>query len=237
MLFAVLGIEDMIPLLVFGGIVAAIWAFLSMISNRNSQALDRLSRLSRPQSLADIEDPTKSGKNKFQGLANAVKSISKPLMPQTELEQNALKTKLANAGFRSDAAPMVYSGIRIVCLAVFFLIAFALFVPGRPFGWKMLQGIVIMTGVGFYLPSLVLWYLRCKRQEDIFLSLPDALDLLVVCVESGLGLDAAMRKVCDEMGTHAKIISEEFSLANFQLQMGRPRREVLARPRRPHRRR
>ncbi|MBI2803915.1 MAG: type II secretion system F family protein [Planctomycetes bacterium] len=228
MLIAAFGIEDMIPLLVFAGIVAGIWALLSMISRRNSQALDRLSRLSRPQSLADMEDPTKAGKKaKFQGLADAVKSISKPLMPQTELEQGALKNKLANAGFRSDAAPMVYSGIRLVCLAVFFLISVAIFVPGRPWGWKMLQGIVIMTGVGFYLPSMILWYLRTKRQEEIFLTLPDALDLLVVCVESGLGLDAAMRKVCDEMGTHAKTITEEFSLANFQLQMGRPRREVL----------
>ena len=228
MFFAVLGIEDLIPLMVLVGIVAAIWAVLSMISNRNSQALDRLSRLSRPASLTDIEDPTKGGKKqKFQGLTNAVKSLSKPLMPQTEVEQSNLKIKLANAGFRSDAAPMVYSGIRIVCLAVCFLTAVAIFVPGRPLGWRMVQGIVIMTGVGFYLPSLVLWYLRSKRQQEIFLTLPDALDLLVVCVESGLGLDAAMRKVCEEMGTHAKTISEEFSLANFQLQMGRPRREVL----------
>ncbi len=227
-MFAAFGIEDMIPLLVFAGIVAGIWGLLSMISNRNSQALDRLSRLSRPQSLAEIEDPTKAGnKSKFQGLADAVKSVSKPLMPQTELEQNALKNKLANAGFRSDAAPMVYSGIRIVCLAIFFLISLAIFVPGRPLGWKVLQGVVIMTGIGFYLPSMILWYLRTKRQQEIFLTLPDALDLMVVCVESGLGLDAAMRKVCDEMGKHAKIITEEFSLANFQLQMGRPRREVL----------
>jgi len=227
MLLAVLGFEDLIPLLVFGGIVMGIWALLSVISNRNSQALDRLSRLSRPASLADIEDPTKAGASKFQGLANAVKSVSKPLMPQTEVEQNALKTKLANAGFRSDAAPMVYSGIRIVALAVFLLIAIAVFVPsGYPMGRKVMF-IAIMTLVGFYLPSVVLWYLRSKRQEDIFLTLPDALDLLVVCVESGLGLDAAMRKVTDEMGTHAKTISEEFSLANFQLQMGRPRREVL----------
>ena len=226
MLFAAFGFEDMIPVMVFAGIVAGIWAFLTMISNRNSHALDRLSRLSRPPSLADIEDPTKK-KSKFQGLADAVKSVSKPLMPQNELEQNRLKNKLANAGFRSDAAPMVYSGIRIVCLAVCFLISMAIFVPGRPFGWKMVQGVVILTGIGFYLPSMVLWYLRSKRQQEIFLTLPDALDLLVVCVESGLGLDAAMRKVCDEMGNHAKVICEEFSLANFQLQMGRPRREVL----------
>jgi tight adherence protein C len=213
---------------VFGGIVAAIWAFLTMISNRNSQAVDRLSRVSRPASLAEIDDPAKAGKGtKLQGLTDAVKSLSKPLMPQNELEQNRLKTKLANAGFRSDAAPLVYSGIRIVCLATFVLISLAIFVPGRPLGWKMLQGIVILTGVGFYLPSMVLWYLRTSRQQEIFLTLPDALDLLVVCVESGLGLDAAMRKVCDEMGPYAKTITEEFSLANFQLQMGRPRREVL----------
>jgi tight adherence protein C len=227
MLFAVLGIEDIIPLLVFGGIVALIWGFLSLISNRNSQALDRLSRMSRPPSLADIEDPSKTNMAKFQGLTDAVKSVSKPLMPQTETEQNALKTKLANAGFRSDSSVMVYSGIRLCSLAIFFLIALAVFVPGRQFSWKMIQGIVIMTGVGFYLPSMILWYLKAKRQEEIFLSLPDALDLLVVCVESGLGLDAGMRKVCEELGTHAKVISEEFSLANFQLQMGRPRREVL----------
>jgi tight adherence protein C len=228
MLFGMFGFEDLIPLLVFGGIVMGIWALLSVISNRNSQALDRLSRLSRPASLADIEDPTKAGaRSKFQGLADAVKSVSKPLMPVGEVEQNALKTKLANAGFRSEAAPMVYSGIRIVALAVFLLIAIALFVPtGYSMGRKVMF-IAIMTLIGFYSPSLILWYLRSKRQEDIFLTLPDALDLLVVCVESGLGLDAAMRKVTEEMGTHAKTISEEFSLANFQLQMGRPRREVL----------
>ena len=86
---------------------------------------------------------------------------------------------------------------------------------------------LVFGGLGFYLPSIVLWYLRSKRQQEIFLTLPDALDLMVVCVESGLGLDAAMRKVTDEMKGHAKIICEEFALANLQLQMGRPRREVL----------
>ena len=81
--------------------------------------------------------------------------------------------------------------------------------------------------LGFYLPVIALWYLRSTRQQEIFLTLPDALDLLVVCVESGLGLDAAMRKVTDEMKGHAKVLCEEFALANLQLQMGRPRREVL----------
>jgi len=220
--------QDIIPLLVFGGIVMGIWAVLSMISNRNSRAMDRLSRISRPQSLADIEDPAKSmKKEKYQGFVDAAKSLASPLMPQTELEQNALKQKLANAGFRSDTAVAVYSGIRLACLGTFLAISLMIYLPGQGLSIKSLQWIVVWTGFGFYLPSMILWYLRRKRQEEIFLTLPDALDLLVVCVESGLGLDAAMRKVCDEMSEHAKIMCEELSLANFQLQMGRPRREVL----------
>ena len=65
------------------------------------------------------------------------------------------------------------------------------------------------------------------RKQQIFLSLPDALDLLVVCVEAGLGLDQAMRKVSEELRRTARVICDEFSLCNFQLQMGRGRSEVL----------
>ncbi len=157
MLTAFVYIQDLVPLLVFMGIVAAIWAFLSMVSNRNSKALDRLARLSRPQSLAEIDDLAKSkSQDRYSGIVDAAKALSSPLMPQTELEQSALKIKLANAGFRSDAAPMVYSGVRLACLGLLFLMSIAIFVPGRPLGFKTLQWVVIFTGVGFYLPSIVL---------------------------------------------------------------------------------
>jgi tight adherence protein C len=227
MLLAFFYLMDMIPLLVFLGIVLGIWAVLSAVSNRNSKALERLQRLSRPTSLAELEDPRLTKDTRFQGLVETAKALSNPLMPKTALEQSALKTKLANAGFRSDAAPMVYSGLRLASLLFFLVGSVLVFAIGRPLSWKTLQWVIIFTGIGFYLPSIVLWWLRRKRQEAIFLTLPDALDLLVVCVESGLGLDAALRKVCEEMKIHAKVICEEFSLANFQLQMGRPRREVL----------
>jgi tight adherence protein C len=220
------GFQELVPLLVFGGLVAGIFAVLSMISNRNSRAQERLERISRPASLAEIEDP-KAKKERFQGVMETAKALSGPLMPQTELEQSELKIKLANAGFRSDSAVAVYLGLRFVTLIACTLLALAIFLPKYGMTYAALKPIVVAAGFGFYLPSVILWFLRKKRQEEIFLSLPDALDLLVVCVESGLGLDAAMRKVCDEMKDHAKVISEELSLANFQLQMGRPRREVL----------
>ena len=95
------------------------------------------------------------------------------------------------------------------------------------FTQKTLMYVVILGGVGFYLPQLGLWLMVSSRKKQIFLTLPDALDLLVVCVESGLGLDAALRKVTEEMKKHAKIICEELALANLQLQMGKSRRDVL----------
>jgi tight adherence protein C len=225
-IFALVGIQELIPLMVFGGLVAGIFALLSMISNRNSRAQERLERISRPASLAEIEDP-KLKKERFQGVMETAKALSGPLMPQTELEQSQLKIRLANAGFRSDSAVAVYLGLRFAVLVGFLLLGLAIFLPKHGFTLAALKPIAFFGFLGFYLPSIVLWFIRKKRQEEIFLALPDALDLLVVCVESGLGLDAAMRKVCDEMKDHAKVIAEEFSLANFQLQMGRPRREVL----------
>jgi tight adherence protein C len=221
-------IGDIAPVLVFLTIVAGIWAILSFISTRNSKSLERLARLSRPQSLSDLEDPAKRQKSeKYAQLIDAAKALSSPMMPKDARETNDLKTKLQNAGFRSEMAPMIYSGLRMACLGVFAIFALAVFLPGNATMMKKGQMIITFCGIGFYLPAIVLWWLRRKRQEEIFLTLPDALDLLVVCVESGLGLDAGLRKVVDEMGAHAKVICEEFSLANFQLQMGRTRREVL----------
>jgi tight adherence protein C len=226
---AIIGFQDLIPLLVFGGVVLGLWSILNAISERNSRAHERLARHSRPASLAEIEDPKATQKGeRFQAVTDMAKAFAQPVMPQTELEQSTLRTKLANAGFRSEAAPAVYSGFRVVLGILGLLIGLGIFMPRETTTIvKKVIYVVGFGGAGFFTPNLILWYLRRRRQQAIFLTLPDALDLMVVCVESGLGLDAAMRKVCDEMKTHAKVLAEEIGLANLQLQMGRPKREVL----------
>ena len=221
----VVGMTEIIPLLVFGAFVAGVFAVLSMISGRNSRAAQRLGRMSQPKSMAEIE--ARGKEERYTSMVETAKTLSKPLMPQSELEQSALKVYLANAGFRSETAVSVYLGIRFAVFMLFLLISLAVFLPKYGMTMKALQPIILVAGLGFYLPKILLWFLKSKRQEQIFLTLPDALDLLVVCVESGLGLDAAMRRVVDEMSTHAKVICEELALCNFQLQMGRQRREVL----------
>jgi tight adherence protein C len=87
--------------------------------------------------------------------------------------------------------------------------------------------VVFTAGGMFFLPDTILFWLGKKRKEAIFLGLPDALDLMVVCVEAGLGLDQAMRKVAEEMKKSYRVISDEFNLCNLQLQMGRAKHQVL----------
>jgi tight adherence protein C len=221
---AVIGI--ILPFVVFLGLAAVVWTFLSVISQRNTRAQERLSRMSRP-SMGEIDISGESREGRLKGVADAAKAFSKPLMPQTELEQNQLKQDLAHAGFRSESSMAVYLGVRFACLLFFTLLGAAIFIPQYRLTFNGLKWVVVMGGLGFYLPMIILLFLKRRRQQAIFLQLPDALDLLVVCVESGLGLDAAMRKVCEEMAVHAKVISDELALCNFQMQVGRPRRDVL----------
>lgn len=220
----------MIVVVVFVGM----WSFLTVVSQRNSRTQERLQRISRPASLAEIEVPGKASREeKMQGVKKQFESLGALLKPQTELEQSALKIKMANAGFRSESAAGIFQGLRVISFVVFAALAVFLFVfmkiqlPGTPKIRDIDTGIIFVIAFGMFLPNIVLWYLKSQRQMAIFLTLPDALDLLVVCVESGLGLDAALRRVTDEMKDHSKVLCEELSLANFQLQMGRPRREVL----------
>jgi len=226
-LFAIFTAEELAPVFVFAAIVAGTFWVLSAISGRNSHAEERLERIGRPKSLLDIDINGPESRQRFAGLRDMFSNLGGSMESQSELEKNTLRVKLANAGFRSEQAASVYLGLRVVCLVGFLLPALFFFLLKDGFTLKSMEWTVFLGGMGFYLPKATLWYMVSTRQKEIFLTLPDALDLLVVCVESGLGLDAALRKVTDEMKGHAKILCEEFQLANLQLQMGRPRREVL----------
>ena len=160
-------------------------------------------------------------------LEKAAPALSKAFEPKSKLEQNELKVKLANAGFNSPNATQVYAGAR-AGLGIFCALAGAALGFFR-WGANMqgMMALAITTAIGLYAPAIWLWLIRKGRMERIFLSLPDLLDLLVVCVEAGLGLDAAMRRVADDLEDAAPDASYEFALCNMQLQMGIPKKQAL----------
>lgn len=241
-MLALIEIKDIMPFLAFGAMFAGIWLLLTILSSRNTKAEERLSKLGRTTSMMDLDLNVAKGSSgsvdrKMQSIIDKAMAFAKPMMPRTELEQSKLRQELAMAGFRSDKAPKIFMGIRTLTLVVGSMFLLTVVLPMNtpdkdPFNFlAAIQNapatIIVTLLLSLFGPTFILMYLRKKRQESIFLTLPDVLDLMVVCVESGLGLDAAMRKVCEEMRDHAPIITEEFNIANFQLQMGRTRRDVL----------
>jgi tight adherence protein C len=214
---------QILPWAIFGLITFGAWTLINAFAARSSRALERLD---------ELRDPTLRNREQAKSGVGAVvemaaPALSKALAPKTELEENKLKIRLANAGYTSPNAAQFFLALKVAMLIGGVLIGggFGLFKWGpTQKGWTTL---IFGGGLGFYLPELILGLVIRSRKEKIFLQLPDALDLLVVCVEAGLGLDAAMRKVCDELIDSAYELCSEFGLANRQLQMGRPRREVL----------
>ena len=109
----------------------------------------------RPQSLVEIELALDTRKQRFAGLKDAFASLAERWKRQSELEKNKLKIKLANAGFRTDNAPMIYQGIRLLGLAVFLsLRPFRLLAQRTGSRMKAMMYIVILGGIGFYLPQI-----------------------------------------------------------------------------------
>ena len=225
-------ITQFLPWIIFAAFAGGAWALLSFLSNKNSRADERLEELRNP--ILRGKDRPEEGKPQQSGagavgtvMERAAPTLSKALQPKSELEQSKLKVSLANAGFNSPHAVEWYLAIKFATLILGLVIGSGVGLANWGISRNGLFAAVVGGGLGFYLPEIALFFLKKSRQEKIFLSLPDALDLLVVCVESGLGLDAGMRRVSDELMDSAPELCGEFALCNFQLQVGRPRREVL----------
>ncbi len=224
-----LSLETLLPYLVFLSITLAVWAILSALADRKNGAEDRLHRIMNPaRGRKDAEDHAAHRQEKFQEqVTKAANKLGQSLRPSDEEELGKVRLKLLNAGFRNENAVAVFFGIKLILMLLGLGIAFP--IVALKFG--MTRNALSMTamagGLGFYLPGLVVDSRKKKRSEGIFLGLPDALDLMVVCVEAGLGLDAAMRRVTSELATSCPVLCEEFAISNFQLQMGRPRKDVL----------
>lgn len=223
-------LEALLPFLVFLSITLAVWAILSALGDRKAGgAEDRLRRIMNPAiGRKEAEERVAGRQEKFQAqVTRAANKLGQSLRPSDEEELGKVRLKLLNAGFRNENAVAVLFGIKLILMLLGLAIAFPIVALKLGMTRNALTITAVSGGIGFYLPGLVVGSRKKKRFESIFLGLPDALDLMVVCVEAGLGLDAAMRRVTTELATSCPVLCEEFAISNFQLQMGRPRKDVL----------
>lgn len=168
-------------------------------------------------------------KEKSQWTENIVK-IAGPFAqlsaPEGDWEQSPLRIKFFNAGIRNDDASVIYFGAKTLLPLLFSALAY-LALRGSERNLTFLFYIMLCAMLSFYLPNLVLHFAIKSRQREIFENFPDAADLMLVCVEAGLGLDAGLTKVADEIQIKSAALAEELHLTNLEMRAGGTREKSL----------
>ena len=148
-------------------------------------------------------------------------------LPASPKDLPRLKKRLLRAGFRSPGAPRVFAGVRVVAVCTLGAAALAWATRSHaPFD-KVLLGVGACAMFGYIAPNHFLSFRIGRRQHAIEKGLPNALDLMVVCVESGLGMDQTTIQVAKELQYAHPEICDEFSVMNLELRAGKRRHEAL----------
>jgi len=153
------------------------------------------------------------------GLASAVTSTVKPLRDLITANDEDLGYRLALAGFRKHEHVEVYTAAKLL-LPILALLASS-FAGSNMFGIAM-----IGVAAGFFAPDIVVTQIITRRRHKIRRALPDALDLLVICMEAGLGIDQALVRVGDELRLTAPDLADELQVINREQRAGKPRLEA-----------
>jgi tight adherence protein C len=158
-----------------------------------------------------------------------IRKLGESTKPKSEEDLSHTRLALSKAGYRSADASILYFGIKFF-LAMFLPLGFTFiqlpYIQLLPTSQAMFL-FVLFAVIGFYLPHLWIMYKTRQRQQELLSGFPDAMDLMVVCVESGLGLDAAINRTAQEMQLSHAILSEEFKLVESGLRAGQSRQDAL----------
>jgi tight adherence protein C len=145
-------------------------------------------------------------------------------------KDEALRKKLAAAGYTASYAPRLYTLIRLVLVIGLPLLVLLLWLGGSTLSiLKLYFSLLISAAVGLYVPSLFIRAKADRRQREIINSFPDALDLMLVCVEAGLALESAFDRVGKEMALSHPLLAEQLGTVVLELRAGRSREDALRR--------
>ena len=203
-----------LPLLAF--------AFVSLLVTAGALALTPGHAAVIRRRLGEVSGkPMRSGSENVDRVVDTLKRIGNAV-PKSPSEMSKLQLRLVHAGFRRQDAIILFLGIRAGCALVVFAVMAA------PFLFRATIPMALGgAGFGYLLPGIVLARMAKRRQHRIRLATPDALDLLVVSVEAGLGLDQALQRVGEELTTVHPALSDDLRLINLELRAGKPRAEAL----------
>jgi len=217
--------QPLILLLVFIATVALCIGGALWVTGGKTVAQRRLEHVAHPESIVP-DDDQQTAEGFTVRLAH---SAAKFIVPEDGWDHSGIKTRLVRAGYRNTIAVRTFWGNKIIfALVLPGMILLALLVSGLDTGeGSAIVMLLFAMVVGFYLPDLFLRRRINARRLTLTEGFPDAMDLFVVCVEAGLGLDAAIQRVGTEIAHSHKELGEEFSILSLELRAGKSRTEAL----------
>lgn len=212
---------------VYAVMMIAVFYFLRRWQTRDNPVKERLDALD-PQSASaeaaeNVGEQKKKQRSAFGGLLETIgKRLASGKRTQT------IKKNLSYAGYRSSNAPVIFMGVKTVvavaCAMLMFTIRLSKGIHAQDL---FVIGAAALAGFSF--PNIWLLKKAERRQQNTSDGVPDALDILVVCVEAGLGLGAALKKVADELQSVHPLICSEFRLTMLEIEAGVMRRDAFKR--------
>ena len=221
-------IRALVLAVVFAVAVSAVF-FLSTWAARRRLSSTQLAKLKRETSTGYATSVL--GEERESRWAQIAKSIETSGIKLTDTNDDKIQKRLKAAGYRKASAASVYTLVRVVLVFAFpvlyLLVASAAAERPGPLQLYLLSALAALAG--FFLPALFVRAKADRRQEEIINGFPDALDLLLVCVEAGLGLEAAMERVGRELATTHPLVAELFSETTLMMRAGASREEAMRR--------
>ncbi len=162
-------------------------------------------------------------------LVRVVDPISKLSLPSGNWDKSPLHLKFVNAGWRSAAGPKLYFAVKTILtfslpLVVYYFLN-KTYQAENPSGALFL--LILSAAIGYFIPNIVLTKVMKKRQQEISETLPDATDLLIICMEAGLSFDQALSKVASEIKLKSEVVSQELELVLMEVRSGFSRERAL----------
>ncbi|HEV2610989.1 MAG TPA: type II secretion system F family protein [Noviherbaspirillum sp.] len=205
--------------LIFLSVTLAIWGLLVLMVPTKTQ-----------KRMQNVFFPAHKGSEAHwaETVVSVVGPFAKLSTPSGDWETSPLRIKLLRAGLRHDDARLVYFGAKTLLPILLAGIAFFfLQIVSQADGLMLIFFLVLAALVGCYLPNVVLYWKVRSRKREIFENFADAADLMLVCVEAGLGLDAGLTKVAEEMKVTSVALAEELHLTNLEMRAGGTREQSL----------
>lgn len=216
----------LVPALIFLAVSAAVMG-IYLVLNRGAALRSRLQAVGSVASpVATDADAPSVDWTRLLAIFRPVASLSSP---ESDEEIGRLRARFMRAGFRHVSAPVVFFAAKTLLALILPGLAFALARLGGVVitGWQGMSLLLCLAAFGYYLPNGLLAAITRRRQRELLNAFPDGIDLIIVCVEAGLGLDMAINRAAREIRLRSPSLADELDLVALELRVGASRELAL----------